>query len=415
MEPRELREALFPPVDHPDEAQLPRPSTNPLLRWQETLREARVLLDGEQPRQAEALLNKALEEARVLRGPGVDLLLPITLQYLGEARFAVGRVTEAVDPLDGALTLFRRGRRPERQQACLRALIEVQRYLGEVGAAADSAQQLAQLLQLGGDREQARRTREWAERIRGGEPLCRVVVEMNGQAFEVDDVPLDAGGARFRFVRNRVTLPAAKALVRRGERLASALQHREALDLFRHAAELDPHDPQARYLEALSLMQLRAYGEAQAAYAATDRLAPGWFHCRADGWLAQQAEAGKFAHETWLTIRALEDVLAPPQTKRAWAVRALETAPQLALLHLLKGRQEAALRFSPEARESFQQGLACAADLDVRTRLLLELGRRTPGEEGIRLLESAARLGGNLVSSAMAQLCLKSRLSGPPF
>src|SRR5207249_3748491 len=118
-----------------------------------------------------------------------------------------------------------------------------------------------------------------------------------------------------------------------------------------------------------TLLHLQRYVDAVASYEATEELAPGWFHCRTDLWLAQQLVLGNLDHETLLPLHILEDGPMPPEEKVRLAEQALVRTPQLALLHLLRGKNLARLGRPWEAEEAYRQGLACSAEPDVKTRL----------------------------------------------
>jgi hypothetical protein len=67
------------------------PQDNPLLRWQEGLRQAEALMAELRYAEARQLLSDLLIDARGLRGSGVDTYLPITLGRLGECYFQARR------------------------------------------------------------------------------------------------------------------------------------------------------------------------------------------------------------------------------------------------------------------------------------------------------------------------------------
>jgi hypothetical protein len=153
----------------------------------------------------------------------------------------------------------------------------------------------------------------------------------------MDEVPARRDQkVQFVFERNRITLRPADVLTRRGQELGSAGRFEEALASFREAGQADPFDPQARYEEGFTLLHLRRYAEAVEAYEATARLAPGWFHCRADLWLARELAAGDLAHEALLAVWVLEDGPQP-----------LGTAEQVAILE--QGSSVQGVTFAPDS------------------------------------------------------------------
>lgn len=237
---------------------------------------------------------------------------------------------------------------------------------------------------------------------------------VDGQRYEPDELgPLRDQKVQFVFERNRVTLRPAEVHTQRGGQLGGAGRFDEALAAFRAAAEADPFDPHCRYQEGLSLLHLGRHADAVASYEATEALAPGWFHCRADLWLAQQLALGNLGRETFLALSVLEDGADPPDDKVRLADQALARTPRLAPLHLSRGKNLAALGRPREAQDAYRQGLACAAEPDVRTRLLVELGVLVDdAKERDALLREAEVLGGNLTAAATATLALRS-MSGP--
>src|SRR5207248_4529444 len=134
------------------------------------------------------------------------------------------------------------------------------------------------------------------------------------------------------------SLRPAQVLIDRGDQLGSRDAFEEALEAFRAAARADRHEPHAHYEAGVTLLSLQRYAEAVEAYEATEALAPGWFHCRADLWLAQQLALGNLDHETFLALHVLEDGELPPEEKVCLAAQALSHTPRLAPLHLLHGQ-----------------------------------------------------------------------------
>ncbi len=387
------------------------PQDNPLIRWQESLRQAQALMADLRYREARQLLTDLLIDVRALRGSGVDTYLPVTLGQLGDCYFQARQAEKAVGPWQQALDLCARHGDGDGVVAYLGNLYEAHRYLGQAAPAAAYAGRLAEALDRQGRADEARRYRKQAEIVRAGEPLNRVVAVVEGRRYELDEEfgPLTDLRVEFVFERNRVTLRPAAAATERGEQAGSAGRYDEARGAFRAAAAADPFDPHARYLEGFTLLHLGRHAEAVDAYEATEELAPGWFHCRADLWLAQQLALGKLGHETFLALQALEDGDLPAAQKAELAAQALGRTPDLAPLHLLHGRSLSRLGRSAQAQAAYRRGLACAAEPDTKTRLLVELGVlvEDPAERA-RLLWEAWALNGNLVAAATATLALRA-------
>jgi tetratricopeptide (TPR) repeat protein len=198
-------------------------------------------------------------------------------------------------------------------------------------------------------------------------------------------------------------------LAQQGEKYGSAGKFAEALEAFSAATAADPFDPHSHYLRGLTLLNLRRYAEAVVSYRTTEHLAPGWFHCRADLWLAEQLALGEVSHEVFLALHLLEDGQETPEEKVCLAEQVLANAPGLAPLHFLRGKSLVQLGRLPDARAAYRDGLACSPERDLKTRLLVELGMQLDDpQERIVLLREAQTLAGNLIASAAATLLLRT-------
>jgi tetratricopeptide (TPR) repeat protein len=386
------------------------PESNPLVRWQQELAKAQALVDEGNCREAAGRLSDLLIDVQGMTGSGPDKYLPITYGHLGNAYFQGGEAGRAVAPLEKALELCRRNGDAEGVAAYLGGLYEVHRYLGEPATAAEAAERLAEDFQAWGRPDEADAWRRRAHQQRAGEPPVRVLAEVDGRMYEIDEAPaIRDGGARFFLERNRVTLRPSQARTERGRALGSEGRYDEALAAFREAAEADRFDPQPHYNAGWTLLLLGRPAEAVEEYEATEARAPGWYHCRADLWLARELALGRLEHEAFLALGAVEDSPEPVDRKLEVIRAALTKAPSMPLLHLHAGRCLAALGRRPEAEAAYRRGLDCAEEPDTRTRLLVDLGcLLPPGEERDRLLREAVALGGNLVAAATATLVLKS-------
>ncbi len=233
---------------------------------------------------------------------------------------------------------------------------------------------------------------------------------VDGATFEVDEVqPVGNMHVKFNFERNRITLRPAEFHTQRGEQLGSAARHEEALAAFREAAATDAFDPHARFLEAFTLLHLERYADAVDTYRRVEELAPGWFHCRADLWVAEQLVLGRLNHVDFLGLYLLEDGSEPPAEKVKIAEKLLARRPGLppAQFHLGKNLGRAGRK--AEARTALRAGLTADADPDVRTQLLAELATLTEDRaERESLYREAVALNGNLVSAAGAALALRA-------
>src|SRR5207244_1337024 len=88
------------------------------------------------------------------------------------------------------------------------------------------------------------RYRRQAGLLRHGEPLLRVVADVSGQRYEIEEVIAGVeGSVRLVYERNRVTLRLCERWTEEGEQHAHAGKFDEALALYQRAAQLDPHAP----------------------------------------------------------------------------------------------------------------------------------------------------------------------------
>lgn len=383
---------------------------NAMQQWEERLRQARALMEEARYEDAREVLEPTLAEARATEGTGADHYLALTEGFVGTCLLEGGSPREALPHLEEALALCEKQPDVEGILTYLGSLCELHRYLGHPEEAAAYADRAAACAEEQGRQPDAARYREQARRARAGEPLSRVVVQIDDHRCELDEVPVPVeGSVQFVFERNRPSLNRCTMLTQRASELGSAGRYEEALELFRQAARVDPLDPQPRYEEGLTLLCLSRYEEASQAYEATERLAPGWFHCRSDLWLSRKLAAGRLDQCTFELLRILEDGPIEPLEKVRLATQALEEHSDLPLLHLSLGTSLAALGRNQEAETALRSGLNCDPEPDVETRLLVQLGTivQSPDEKQA-LLRRAIERNGNLTAAAMAAVILRN-------
>jgi tetratricopeptide (TPR) repeat protein len=293
----------------------------------------------------------------------------------------------------------------------LKGLYEAHRYLGQGMEAAVVATECASALESLGRREQARRFRKVAEIARRGEPPNRVVLEIGGAFFELDEIPpvIDTS-VHFIFHRDRTFLARAIALMTRGREQAMRGGLEQALPLLREACRIDPHAPGPLYVLAATLMHLERVSEALACYTQLEALAPGWQHCRADRWLAAGIAAGRIPHSAFTQICTLEDWTVSAEEQVRLARQGLGEAPTVPAFHLYLGIYLDRIGQRDEARRAVNEGLVLAEEPDLRSRLLLQFALLNPDSpERDQRLHEAMAPGGNLAVAAMAAVTLYSR------
>ncbi len=250
------------------------PRDNPLVRWQQGLDTAQKAMAELRYQETSRDLEQLLDEVRDLRGSGADTYLPVTYGMLGECFFQSGQADRAVGPTEQALQGCRRVRDREGVTTYLGNLYEIHRYRGAAQRAADAAEELSEELARQGQSEEAERYRKQALLVRKGEPLNRVIVNLDGKRLELDEVLAGKPGrVQFAFERNRLTLRPATVWTGEGEKQAGQGRFEAALKLFQQAADADPYDPQCRYQAGLTLLYLGRCAEAVAAYDGTEERA----------------------------------------------------------------------------------------------------------------------------------------------
>jgi len=380
--------------------------TNPLTEWQEALKQAQEYMDGLRYAEAIQALSDLLLKVHGLTGSGVDKYLPITYGYLGESYFQHGEALQAISPMETARRLCEQQGDYEGVGAYEGNLYEIYRYLGQAEAAAQAAERLAQILDKQEQKGEATKYRKQAQQVMLGEPLNRVVVHIDGMQFELSEIhQIDMRNQRVQFVfqRNRISLKPASAFIDQGQKLARKNNFGDALLIFQNAIKADQYDPQAPYLAGLTLLNLQRYKEAAESYEITERLAPGWYNCRADLWLARQLASRNISHEIFIALHKLEDWPLDPKEKTQLAEQSLAKAPNLAPLYLFYGKSLSAIQRTKEAEAAYRKGLTCVEEPDIKTRLLVQLGLIVDSaSERKQLLEQAVEVNGNLVAAAMA-------------
>jgi tetratricopeptide (TPR) repeat protein len=381
------------------------PEDNPLLQWERWF--------GDLPRRMESLEHDELifearsfiEQARMLQGQAARQNEAFLQGRLGELLFHSGKVPEAIGPFRAALELCQAIGDVEGQMAYLGNLLEAHRYLGDVSEAASTGEELIELRERQGMDSESLTKR--VRSIRAGEPSCRIVCVRDNKEWELEELTgLADGRYEFQFRRNRLSLQKATTLVRQGSTLASSGRLADALEKFQEASEVDPHDPDPLYQGGVCLLELGAYAKAREAFEEVERVAPGWFRCRSDRWLAGSLEVGSVSDEEFRLLRALEDGGLVRTEALQIANKAVEIYPGFAPFYLALGDLQRDENDTNSAITSYRTGLELVAEPDLESRLLCALAGVLPPESTERraLIERAVGLDGSLVALASARL-----------
>jgi tetratricopeptide (TPR) repeat protein len=388
------------------------PDTNPISIWQRKLKEASALTNELRYDEAIELLQNHLIDTRQLVGKAADQLQALSQGLLGHVRFNSGKVDLAVGHYEQALKQCREQNDQEGIRIYLEKLYESERYLGKSGPAADYAQELGQAWGAAGNSVLSQRFGRLSRIVRDGEPLLRVVAGPEEKLIELDEVELaPTMKLETHLWRNRPSLPGATQRIRRGKELAGKLQYDEALGLFREASKVDPYEPDAHYQAGLALCGQQLYLQAVEEYEICEALAPGWFYCRSDLWIARRLALGAMQHAVFLGLRFLQFLEGgPPNVPQRMEVATLmrPQADAVPLFALLYGRLLHETGRSKEAAKLWRGALKGDVDSDVRSRLLLDLSmvEEDAGRRRELLLE-AVELKGNLIAAAVAAVSLK--------
>ncbi len=385
------------------------PDDNPITVWERKLKEATSLANETRFDEAAELLMNHLIDTRQLRGNAVDRLQALSQGSLGHIRFAAGKVDVAVGHYEQALRLCREQNDQEGIRVYLSNLHESHRYLGQAGIAADYAKELGEAWEGAGNDASAKRYSRLSQIVRNGEPALRVVANCDGKVLELDEVELQPTmKLEMHFWRNRPGLPGATKRIERGKVWAGKGQYDDALELFREAAKIDPFEPDAHYQAGMVLCEQRLYPQAVEEYERCETLAPGWYFCRSDLWVARQLALGAMPHEMFLGMRFLQD--GPPDTKEKMnlANRMQSQAESISLFGLLYGNLLKEAGRTKDAVQLWRKALENAVEPDVRTRILVSLAPLEEDAERRRqLLQEAVELNGNLMAAAGAALSLR--------
>lgn len=377
------------------------PEDSPFTKWNAWLESCSSRMDNLEYSELIGEVETLLTDTATLRGSTARQYESYFYGRLGELRFHNGQVAQSIKPFQKALELCTENGDSEGKLAYHTSLLEAHRYLDD-GQAAESAEQLISAKHAAGLAvDQDRKT---LDLLRAGEPRCRVVCVHNGKSLELDEIDSTGDGRyQFNFVRNRLELRKCKKLTTQGNELASAGRYADALEKYYEASEVDPHSPDPVYQSGSCFIELGFYAKAREAFETVEELAPGWFRCRSDRWMADGLERGTISKEEFTVARYLEDGGLDSKEGLNLAKQAVERFPQFAPLHLLYGNF---CNNDEDRIAAYRRGLEHVAEPDLESRLLCALAGRLPSEspERVELIQRALNLKGSLVSLATAKL-----------
>jgi tetratricopeptide (TPR) repeat protein len=196
----------------------------------------------------------------------------------------------------------------------------------------------------------------------------------------------------------------ATILVRQGNELASSGNLADALEKYEEAIEVDPCNPDPTFQSGMCLMELGAYRKARDYYDETERLAPGWFRCRFDRWLADALDTGAVTDEEFRLLRILDDGGLPSEKAKPLALKAVADYPQFASFHLILGDIYRNENKKDQALACYRKGLEVVTEPDLESRLLCAAAGVLPvgSPERTEFVKRAIGLEGSLVAKAVA-------------
>lgn len=384
-----------------------------LALWERKLTEAMQLMRSCQFAEATAILSDQLIDTRKLTGHGHLHLSATTHWYLSQVQWMSQNRNEAIGHAERSLQITRRiNDDPKYISRYLQHLYQVHHYFGEAADAAKYADAAGEFL-AASEPERTRYYRSQSKLLRGpGEPLTRVVVWIGQARYELDELPsLNDVQMNLVIERNRQGWQVTDLLVQQGQVARNEDRFDDALGLFRQAHAIDPYDPVPMLNQAFLFAYAERYVESIECFEEVERLSPGWNSSRTGLWLVQRLLGGEYPHELLSQAMAIGSLnAADPETLEV-IHQAIKRYPNLSLFRLEEARCRRVACQTAELEAALRRGREGEGDVDVRTRLLLELGQVCAGEEREAFLRQAVELNGSLVAATVAKLMLTDLLT----
>lgn len=379
---------------------------NPFEKWNDFREQITERLENHEHAQVVDELRDLIQKIQNYKGDSALQYEALVNGDLGSVLFKSGNAKEAEAPFNRALELCEQIGDSQGVAIYLRNLLEIARYLGDSDKTISCAERLVAELenQQSSDTAEAK---SQLELLKSGEPLCRIICRKGGQIVEpANMVPETGVRVSFEYVRNRPSFQLVGLLVQEGNAKAAKGDLADALELYHQANEIDPYDPDPLYQSGMALMELGSYSQALETYQEVEKLAPGWFHCRFDGWLAGHLEAGKIPSEVLEIWRALVDGGGDLAELSEISKMAIDRFPEFAPFWRRYGDLQREQNLSDEAERAYRKGLEFVEDAETESHLLAALAGMMPPEANARkeIIERCLKLEGNLMAQATAQL-----------
>lgn len=358
------------------------------LEFNALIEEGRAFFDSlEQLPAADAAKQKCVLHSRL-----ADLLL-----HSGHAEAAIA-------DYDAALQFAKQAGFVEGAVLQLRSLMETFARLGDARLNT-AAEQLKQVLASTGGNPAIVDLR--LAELTSDKPRCRVLYIEENRPHEIESVKqLSCEQIELQYYRPHGTLLKAQVLTEQGKDLASTGSIDQAIACFEQARATDPLDPDPTYHLAKCLLHTGRFVDAEKLFVEVETLAPGWFNCRSDRWLAHAMATGRFEDQQMQALRIASDGGLDPARRIELAKRAVEAAPDFAPLQLALGDLCRAEGQRTAAEDAYRNGLQSVEDPDTASRLHLGLASVLPldSEERTDELRRAQKPNGNLIAAASAKL-----------
>ena len=351
---------------------------NPIIRWQGFIDGIAERMQRLEHKQLIAELQPLLTEVTRFEGGTARQYEAILRGRLGELLYHSGNMEEARVPMEEALSICQKI--GDREGVCiyLNNLIEIARYQGDRNKAIKNSEELLAELRQQGKMQLVAAAERQLRVLQSGEPACRLACRHNEQLLELDEIPTGfVGKLQFEFVRNRPNLQLATALTNQAMGKASKGDSADAHELFQRASEIDPFDPNPIYQDGMVLMEMGLYAAAKDTFDRVDQLAPGWFRCRSDRWLAGKLEVGELTTDILQLLRVLDDGGLNSAEHFDLAKAATERFPEFAAFWLHLGDSQIT-QDKAIAENAYREGLKHAEEPDIESRLLCALAGMLP-------------------------------------